>query len=44
MFDGLTVGEELTLRASAVGYAAKERLVVPTPGGQFAVPIVLSKS
>ena len=42
-FDGLTLGEELTLRASAVGHAAKERTVVPTSGAQTAVPIVLSK-
>ena len=42
-FDGLNVGEELTLRASASGYAAKEISVVPTPGGQYAVPIVLSR-
>ena len=33
-FDGLNVGEELTLRASASGYAAKEINVVPTSGGQ----------
>ena len=43
VFDGLTLGEELTLRASAVGHAAKERIVVPTSGAQTAVPIVLSK-
>src|SRR5687767_1119075 len=30
-FDGLNVGEELTLRASAPGYTAKETTVVPTP-------------
>ena len=43
-FDGLNVGEELTLRASALGYAAKETTVVPTPrDGQTAVSIVLSR-
>jgi hypothetical protein len=42
IFRGLNVGEELTLRGSAPGYAAKEKTVVPTPGGQFAVQIVLS--
>ena len=42
-FDGLNVGDELTLRASAPGYAAKETNVVPTPGGQSAVSIVLSR-
>ena len=42
-FDGLNVGDELTLRASAPGYAAKETTVVPTPGGQSAVSIVLSR-
>ncbi len=43
IFKGLNVGEELTLRASAPGYAAKETTVVPTPGGQSAVSIVLSR-
>ena len=43
IFRDLNVGEEITLRASASGYAAKEITVVPTPGGQFAVPIVLSR-
>ena len=43
IFDGRNQGEELTLRASALGYAAKETTVVPTPGGQTAVSIVLSK-
>ena len=43
-FDGLNQGDELTLRASALGYAAKETTVIPTPGGQTAVSIVLSKT
>jgi hypothetical protein len=43
IFDGLNEGDALTLRASAWGYAAKETTVVPTPGGQTAISIVLSK-
>jgi hypothetical protein len=43
LFPDLYVGEELTLRASAAGYAANEKTVSPTPGGQFALPIVLSR-
>jgi hypothetical protein len=43
IFRDLNVGEELTLRASAAGYAANEETVIPTPGGQFAIPIVLSR-
>lgn len=42
-FRDLNVGEELTLRASAPGFAAWDKTVVPTPGGQFAVPFVLSR-
>jgi hypothetical protein len=42
-FDGLNSGEELTLRASAAGYAAKEMNVVPTSGGQSAVTFELSR-
>ena len=42
-FDGLNVGEEITLRASASGYAAKEIAVVPTSGGQRAVTFELSR-
>jgi hypothetical protein len=43
-FNGLNEGEELTLRASASGYAAKEITVVPTSSeGQTALSIVLSR-
>jgi hypothetical protein len=31
-FTGLTVGVEMTVRASAPGYLAQERTVMPTPG------------
>lgn len=43
IFDGLNEGEEVTLRASASGYASKEITVIPTFGGQSAVSITLSK-
>ena len=42
-FDGLNVGEELTFRASAPGYTAKEITIVPTPDGESSTTIVLSK-
>jgi hypothetical protein len=38
-FKNLTPGVEMTLRASAPGYAAKEVTVVPTSGGQMALLI-----
>jgi hypothetical protein len=41
VFRGLTAGAELTLRASAPGYAAKEVTMVP-PGPQRAVAIELA--
>jgi hypothetical protein len=37
VFDELKQGEELTLRASASGYAAKEITVLPTGGGPAVV-------
>jgi hypothetical protein len=37
VFKDLTVGSEMTLRATASGYAAQERAVVPTGGAQMAV-------
>ena len=37
MFRDLTPGVEMTLRASASGYAAQEKTVVPSLGGQVAV-------
>jgi hypothetical protein len=37
MFRGLTPDVEMTLRASAAGYAAQEKTVVPSLGGQMAV-------
>jgi hypothetical protein len=43
VFKGLNEGEELTLRASASGYAAKEITVVPTLGPQTAVTFELSR-
>jgi hypothetical protein len=39
----LNEGEELTLRASALGYAPKERTVIPTTGWQTAVVFELSR-
>jgi len=43
-FRGLTSGEELTLRASASGYAAKEIAVAPTSGPQTALLFALSRN
>jgi hypothetical protein len=43
-FDGLKSGVEMTLRASAPGYTAQERVVVPSSGPQSALLIELSKS
>ena len=43
IFDGVNEGEELTLRASASGYAVKEITVVPKSGGQSAVLFELSR-
>ena len=37
MFRDLTPGVEITLRASASGYAAQEKTVVPSLGSQMAV-------
>ena len=37
MFRDLTPGVEMTLRASASGYAAQQKTVVPSLGGQMAV-------
>ena len=37
VFRDLTPGVEMTLRGSASGYAAQERTVVPSLGGQMAV-------
>lgn len=42
-FEGLNVGEELTLRASAPGYAAKEATLVPTADGYASAKLVLSR-
>jgi hypothetical protein len=42
-FKRLNAGEELTLRASAPGYLAKEITVVPTTGVQRAVVFELQK-
>ena len=42
IFIGLTPGVEMTLRASASGYAALERTVIPTSGGL--TPILLTPS
>jgi hypothetical protein len=43
-FNDLTPGVEMTLRASAPGYTAQERAVVPSSGPQSAVTFVLSRS
>jgi hypothetical protein len=42
-FRDLTPGEEMTLRASASGYAAQERTVVPSLGPQMAVLFVMAR-
>jgi hypothetical protein len=42
-FNGLTPGVEMTLRASAAGYAPRDVIVVPTLGPQTALEIELSK-
>jgi hypothetical protein len=43
VFRDLTPGVEMTLRASASGYAAQERNVVPSLGGQMAVLLAPSR-
>lgn len=43
MFKDLTPGVEMTLRASASGYAPQEKAVVPTLGPQTAVIFVPSR-
>jgi hypothetical protein len=43
-FKELVPGVELTLRASASGYVAQERVVVPRSGPQTAVIFTLSPS
>jgi len=43
MFRDLTPDVEMTLRASAPGYAAQEKTVVPSLGGQMAVLFVPSR-
>jgi hypothetical protein len=43
VFNDLTPGVEMTIRASAIGYAAQERTVVPSLGPKMAVPFVLSR-
>ena len=43
IFRELNVGEELIFRASASGFAAKERAVVPTSGQQSTIHIALSR-
>ena len=43
VFNELNLAEELTLRASATGYAAQEITVTPTWGWQTAVTFELSK-
>jgi hypothetical protein len=42
-FDRLNAGEELTLRASASGYEAKQLTVIPKSGPQTAIAIELSR-
>ena len=37
VFQDLTPGVEMTLRASASGYAAQEKRVIPSLGGQMAI-------
>jgi hypothetical protein len=44
MFEELVEGVELTMRASAPGYATEEKTVVPTFGGQQAVTFVLFRT
>jgi hypothetical protein len=44
VFRDLTPGVEMTLRASALGYAAQERTVVPSLGPQMAVVITPARS
>jgi len=41
IFNGLNEGQELTLRSSAAGYAAKEITVIPRSGPQTAVTFEL---
>jgi hypothetical protein len=43
LFKELTPGVEMTLRASASGYASKERTVVPSSGPQMAVLLAPSR-
>jgi hypothetical protein len=43
VFSDLTPGVEMTLRASAAGYAAQERHVVPSSGAQMAVLFATSR-
>jgi hypothetical protein len=43
VFDALSPGVEMTLRASAPGWSTEEKTVVPHLGGQTAVVISLKK-
>jgi hypothetical protein len=43
IFKDLTPGVEITIRASASGYAAQERTVFPSAGPQVAFQIQLSR-
>ena len=43
LFKDLTPGVEMTLRASASGYASQERTVVPSSGPQMALLFALSR-
>ena len=42
-FKGLTPGLEITLRASAPGYAPQEKTIVPSPGSQMTVVFAPSR-
>jgi hypothetical protein len=44
VFDDLTPGVEMTLRASAAGYAAQEKTVVPASGPQQALLFAPSRN
>jgi uncharacterized protein (DUF39 family) len=43
VFDDLTTGAEMTLRASASGWSTEEKTVIPHAGAQQAVFLTLSR-